>query len=94
MSDASSEELYTGSFLDTDSEHDAAKKTDNHAKGTFTTQKPRKKGDRDRTLHNYTHSPNGLRIEDYMYDDPLAASILTTDSSTNADLLRQLETGC
>ncbi|CAH8600525.1 unnamed protein product [Dicrocoelium dendriticum] len=29
-----------------------------------------------------------------MYDDPWAASILTTDSSTNADLLRQLETGC
>ncbi|VDP90887.1 unnamed protein product [Echinostoma caproni] len=38
--------------------------------------------------------PIGLRIAEYMDDDPWAASILVADSSANADLLRQLEAGC
>ncbi|CAL8091099.1 unnamed protein product [Calicophoron daubneyi] len=38
--------------------------------------------------------PCGLRIADYMNDDPWASSILVSDGSSNADLLRQLEVGC
>ncbi|TPP50536.1 hypothetical protein FGIG_00025 [Fasciola gigantica] len=38
--------------------------------------------------------PMGLRIAEYMDDDPWAASILVADSSANTDLLRQLEAGC
>ncbi|KAF5404456.1 hypothetical protein PHET_02116 [Paragonimus heterotremus] len=47
-----------------------------------------------RSSSKYTHCPHGLRISDYMNDDPWAAAILLVDSTANDDLLRQLETGC
>ncbi|VEL21204.1 unnamed protein product [Protopolystoma xenopodis] len=45
-------------------------------------------------MHLFNNSISGLRINDYLDDDPWAASLLECDSSTNGDLLRQLEAGC
>ncbi|KAF8571359.1 hypothetical protein P879_01492 [Paragonimus westermani] len=47
-----------------------------------------------RSSSKYTHCPHGLRISDYMNDDPWAAAILLVDNTANDDLLRQLEAGC
>ncbi|KER29103.1 hypothetical protein T265_04193 [Opisthorchis viverrini] len=94
MSGTSSDEMFTDTSLGMDREHYYGTKYDWENPEHMDFDEAGIGREDIRTWIKHCRTPRGLRIVDYIDDDPWAATILLTNFSANADLLRQLETGC